>query len=94
MGEGALEAIKAPEPARLFPKWLSGGVMALTSLALILGHLAGNTASRKSAEGLAKVAPEAPYKPAKRTQRKRKPKAPRPVPISGDNVIRPDFGKK
>lgn len=86
--QGHLDAIVKPEPARLFPKWLSGGVMALTSIGLILGHLAVNTASRKSAERLAREA----TKPTPR-QTKRKPSKPRPVPIHGDNVIRGDFGK-
>lgn len=94
--QGTLDAIVKPEPARLFPKWLSGSVMALTSIGLILGHLAVNTASRKAAAGLAKVAPEAPHKPVKRTQARkpRKPKASPQNPTKWDNVIRPDFRKK
>ncbi|MGE6697460.1 hypothetical protein ACQKH5_07205 [Hyphomonas sp. NPDC076900] len=86
--QGHLDAIVKPEPTRLFPKWLSGVVMALTSIGLILGHLAVNTASRKSAERLAREA----TKPTPR-QTKRKPSKPRPVPIHGDNVVRGDFGK-
>lgn len=88
--QARLDAIVKPEPVRLFPAWLSGGVMALTSLALILGHLAANTAARKASARLAEAA--APAKaPAKRKPRKSR--KPRVIPIHGDNVVRGDFGK-
>lgn len=86
--QAALDALKAPEPVALFPRWLSGGVMALTSFALILGHLAVATASRKDRErhtrevaALREQARAAtPGKP--KAHRKRKPRVPQ-----GPNVV-------
>lgn len=74
--QAAISALVKPEPVALFPKWLSGTVMALTSLALIFGHLSVNTAARKEA---AKVPAEAPAR-KRRKPRKAKPKAPAPAP--------------
>jgi hypothetical protein len=74
--KAALDALKAPEPVQLFPRWLSGTVMALTSLALIFGHLAVNTAARKEHERARLEAP------APRSKRKRKPRAKAPAPVT------------
>ena len=75
--QAAIDALVKPEPVALFPKWLSGTVMALTSLALIFGHLAVNTAARKEA---AKAPAEAPAR-KRRKPRKAKPKAQAPAPV-------------
>lgn len=75
--QAAIDALVKPEPVALFPKWLSGTVMALTSLALIFGHLAVNTAARKEA---AKVPVEAPAR-KRRKPRKAQPKAQAPAPV-------------
>ena len=82
--QGALDDLKAPEAAQLFPKWLSGSVMALTSLALIFGHLAVNTAARKAE---LKAAEQAPVR-KRRRPRKAAPKvAPQVTPVGNVTPI-------
>lgn len=80
--QATISALVKPEPVALFPKWLSGSVMALTAFALILGHLAVNTAARKAA-----AKSEATQARAK--SRKRRPpvrKAPAVAPVAS-NVV-------
>ena len=82
--QGALDNLKAPEAAQLFPKWLSGSVMAATSLALIFGHLAVNTAARKAE---LKAAEQAPVR-KRRRPRKAAPKvAPQVTPVGNVTPI-------
>jgi hypothetical protein len=84
--QDALDALKKPEVSTLFPKWLSGSVMALTSLALIFGHLAVNTAARKAQEAFNASAPPVKAKRRKRRQSPVKAQEPAKAPEPADNV--------
>jgi hypothetical protein len=71
--QARVDALVKPEPKQLFPRWLSGGVMALTAFALIFGHLAIARAERqmqRKAEAQAQAA-RAPVKQASRKPRRK-----------------------
>ncbi len=85
--KAAVDALVKPEPVALFPKWLSGTVMALTSLALIFGHLAVNTAARKEAERFADQQARGPSKRKRRKPAKRTPAASPKEEPKAENVV-------
>lgn len=79
--QAKVDALVKPEPVQLFPRWLSGGIMALTAFALIFGHLAIARAEREMLRKAQAQAAKA-NQPAKAARKPRRKAAP-----TGPNVI-------